>query len=267
MQRKPRAVRTFSWINSIMTFDISQLQTYQWVLAITSGMVIGMAKTGLSGLTLFFIPLMALSFGGRASTGIILPMLCVGDIFAVAWYRRHGEMKYILKLLPSTLCGLGAGVLVGSSLSDNAFRIMLGSIILALLALMIWQDASDKKNLYPSAWWFSALAGFLAGFTTMIGNAAGTVMSIYLLSMRLPKNTFIGTAAWFFMTINLLKIPLQIYFWNNIGLATLAFDAIMIPVIAAGAFIGFKVTGKIPEKAYRIFVIVMTGVAAVMLLY
>jgi len=191
-----------------MNFDISQLQHYQWVLGIASGLVIGMAKTGISGLTLFFIPLMALSFGSRASTGIILPMLCIGDIFAVAWYRRHGEMKYILRLLPSTLFGIGSGVVVGRSLSDNTFGIMIGSIILALLALMIWQDASKKNNLYPSAWWFSSLAGLLAGFTTMIGNAAGPVMSIYLLSMRMPKNTFIGTAAWFFMIINLLKIPL-----------------------------------------------------------
>ena len=250
-----------------MNFDISQLQTYQWVLGIASGLVIGMAKTGLSGLTLFFIPLMALSFGSRASTGIILPMLCIGDIFAVAWYRRHGEMKYILRLLPSTLCGLGAGVAIGSGLSDKAFGIMLGSIILALLALMIWQDKSKRVNLFPGAWWFSALAGLLAGFTTMIGNAAGTVMSIYLLSMHLPKNTFIGTAAWFFLIINLLKIPLQIFFWKNISPATLAFDAAMIPVIAIGAFIGFRVTGKIPERAYRIFVFVMTGLSSVMLFF
>jgi uncharacterized protein len=248
-----------------MNFDISQLQTYQWMLGIASGLVIGMAKTGLSGLTLVFIPLMALSFGNRASTGIILPMLCIGDIFAVAWYRRHGEGKYILRLLPSTLCGLGAGVMVGSRLSDTAFGIMLGSIILVLLALMVWQESSKKENLYPSAWWFSALAGLLAGLTTMIGNAAGTVMSIYLLSMRLPKNSFIGTAAWFFMIINLLKIPLQIFFWKNISPATLAFDAVMIPVIAIGAFIGFRVTGKIPERAYRILVIVMTGLSSLLL--
>ena len=250
-----------------MNFDLSQLHTYQWMLGIASGLAIGMAKTGLSGLTLFFIPLMALSFGGRASTGIILPMLCIGDIFAVAWYRHHGEMKYILRLLPSTLCGMGAGVVVGSGLSDKAFGMMLGSIILALLALMIWQDASKRVKLYPNDWWFSALAGLLAGFSTMIGNAAGPVMSAYLLSMRLPKNTFIGTAAWFFMIINLLKIPLQIFFWKNISPATLAFDAVMIPVIAIGAFIGFRVTGKIPERAYRIFVFVMTGLSSVMLFF
>ena len=90
-------------------------------------------------------------------------------------------------------------------------------------------------------------------------------MSIYLLSMRLPKNAFIGTAAWFFLIINLLKLPLQILFWKNIDAATLTFDAIMIPGIAAGAFIGIRVAGKIPERAYRIFVMVMTGIAALML--
>jgi len=169
--------------------------------------------------------------------------------------------------LPSTLCGMGAGVAVGSRLSDKSFGIMLGSIILGLLALMIWQDAANKKNPYPSAWWFSALAGLVAGFTTMVGNAAGPVMSIYLLSMRLPKNTFIGTTAWFFLLINLLKVPLQIFFWKNINPATLTFDAIMIPFIAVGAFIGFRVTGKIPERAYRIFVITMTGLSALMLLF
>ncbi len=250
-----------------MNFDISQLQTYQWALGIAGGLVIGMAKTGLNGLTLFFIPLMAIAFGSRASTGIILPMLCIGDIFAVAWYRHHAEGKYVLKLLPSTLCGMGAGVVIGGNLSDDAFRITLGIIIVVLLALMIWQDARNKKNVYPNAWWFSAIAGLLAGFTTMIGNAAGTVMSIYLLSMRLPKNAFIGTAAWFFMIVNLLKVPLQIFFWKNISPASLAFDAVMIPVIAAGAFIGFKLTCKIPEKAYRIFIIVMTGLAAAMMFF
>lgn len=248
-----------------MNFDISQLQSYQIVLAIVSALVIGMSKTGIHGLSLLFVPLMAISFGGRASTGILLPMLCIGDIFAVAWYRHHGEMKYILKLLPSTLCGLAAGVAVGNRLSDDAFKILLGILILILLSLMVWQDVRDRKEHYPSAWWFSGLAGLLAGFTTMVGNAAGTVMSIYLLSMHLPKNAFIGTAAWFFMIINLLKVPLQIYFWNNIGRATLIFDVAMIPAIAVGAIIGIWLTGKIPERAYRILVIVMTGLAALIL--
>jgi uncharacterized membrane protein YfcA len=248
-----------------MQFALSQVQSYQWVLAIASGMVIGMSKAGLSGVTLLFTPLMAISFGGRASTGILLPMLCVGDVFAVAWYRRNAEVQYLLKLLPSTLLGIGVGVLVGGSLSDGAFRMMLGGIIVMLLGLMIWQDTRKGEPSYPRAWWFAAVTGLLAGFTTMVGNVAGAIMFMYLLSMRVPKNVFIGTAAWFFLVVNLIKIPLQVLLWKNISAATLTFDAIMVPAIAAGAFIGVKLAGKIPERAFRIFVMVMTGTAALTL--
>ncbi len=248
-----------------MHFDISQVETYAWVLAVVSGMVIGMSKSGITGLTLMFIPLMAISFGGRASTGLLLPMLCVGDIFAVAWYRRNAEWKYLLKLLPSAVVGLAAGVAVGGKLSDTSFRYLLGSIILALLALMVWQDVRKKEPRYPNALWFGIVAGLAAGFTTMIGNAAGAITSIYLLSMRLPKNSFIGTAAWFFLIINLMKVPLQVFFWKNISGDTLAFDAIMIPAIAVGAAIGILAAGKIPERAYRVFIMVMTAVAGLLL--
>jgi len=248
-----------------MPFDISQVESYQWILAIVSAMVIGMSKAGITGLTLMFIPLMAISFGGRESTGILLPMLCVGDVFAVAWYRRHAEWHYLLKLLPSAVVGIGAGVAVGGRLSDDSFRFLLGGIILLLLGMMIWQDVQKKEPHYPQAWWFAVVAGLAAGFTTMIGNAAGAITSIYLLSMRLPKNAFIGTAAWFFLIVNLLKVPLQVIFWKNISAATLTFDAIMVPAIAIGAALGIVAAGKIPEKAYRVFVIVMTGVAGVLL--
>jgi len=246
-------------------FDISQVETFQWVLAIVSAMVIGMSKAGITGFTLMFIPLMAISFGGRASTGLLLPMLCVGDLFAVAWYRRHAEWQYLLKLLPPAVVGLAAGVVVGGRLSDEAFRYLLGGIILALLGMMVWQDLSKKEPQYPQAWWFAIVAGSAAGFTTMIGNAAGAITSIYLLSMRLPKNAFIGTAAWFFLIINLLKVPLQVFFWENISAGTLTFNAIMVPAIAVGAAIGIFAAGKIPERGYRVFVMGMTGVAGLLL--
>jgi uncharacterized membrane protein YfcA len=247
-------------------FEISQVVAYQWALAVVSAMVIGMSKSGLTGLTLMFVPLMALSFGGKASTGLLLPMLIVGDIFAVSWYRRHAEWQYLVKLLPSTLVGIGVGAVVGDRLSDTSFRLLLGAIIMVLLALMIWQDVRKKEPQYPQALWFAIVAGLAAGFTTMIGNAAGAIMSIYLLSMHLPKNAFIGTAAWFFLIVNLVKVPIQVLVWNNISSGTLTFDAIMIPAIAAGAAIGILAAGKIPERAYRVFVMVMTGLAGMLLL-
>ncbi|MCX8031840.1 MAG: sulfite exporter TauE/SafE family protein [Thermoleophilia bacterium] len=250
-----------------MHFDIGDVTGYQWVLAVISGMVIGMSKAGLNGLTLMFIPLMALAFGSKASTGILLPMLCVGDIFAVAWYRRHAEWRYLLKLLPSAVVGIGVGATVGVGLSDDSFRFLLGAIIMALLALTVWLDIRKKENAYPKSWWFGVGAGLAAGFTTMVGNAAGAITNIYLLSMRLPKNAFIGTAAWFFFIVNLVKVPLQAFVWKNMSGMSLVFDAIMIPAIAVGAAIGIVAAGKIPERAYRIFVMVMTGVAGVLLFF
>lgn len=231
-----------------------------------SGAVVGLSKTGVPGLGLVFVPLMALAFGAKASTGVLLPMLSLGDLFAVGYYRRHADVPRLLGLLPWALAGLAAGVTVGAGLPDTGFRRLLGGIVLVLWGLMLWQEFRKDKTSVPRGLWFPALAGFAAGFTTMVGNAAGPVMSLYLLSMRLPKDAFIGTSAWFFLVINLTKIPLQIVFWNNITLATVTIDLLVLPAIAMGAWVGLKVAGRMPERVFKTLVLVLTGVSAVGLL-
>lgn len=244
---------------------IPDLFAWQWVLVGAAGLVVGLAKTGLSGISLLFVPLMAAAFGAKASTGLLLPMLCFGDLFGVAYYRRHADTKQLLRLMPWALGGLVLGVGVGASMADGEFKRLLAVLVLVCLALMVWQDR--KKDLaVPAGWWFPAVAGVAAGFTTMVGNAAGPVMTLFLLSMRLPKNAFIGTAAWFFLVVNLVKVPLQVFFWNNITLQTLAIDLMSLPFIALGAWLGLKIVGRMPEGLYKGFVLVMTGVSAVFLL-
>ena len=103
---------------------------------------------------------------------------------------------------------------------------------------------------------FSIIVGFLGGFITMIGNAAGPIMSIYFLSMGFNKNKFIGTAAWFFLFVNLFKVPFHIFIWDTIDLNILLFDLSLFPLILIGALIGVWIVKKIPEKPYKIFVIV-----------
>lgn len=242
------------------------LQPWQWALTGVSGLFVGLTKTGLSGLGLIFVPIMAFAFGAKASTGVLLPMLSMGDVFGVAYYRRHADVKQLVRLLPWAAVGLYSGVTTGANLPDGDFKRMLGILVLVLLALMIWQESRKDKEKVPTAWWFHALAGAAAGFTTMVGNAAGPVMSLYLISMRMPKNVFIGTAAWFFLIINLVKIPLQVIFWKNITWGTLAVDFAALPLIAVGAWLGLKIVGKIPENLFRYFVLAMTGVTAVFLL-
>jgi uncharacterized membrane protein YfcA len=122
-----------------------------------------------------------------------------------------------------------------------------------------------KSKKIPDNWWFAGILGLTGGFTTMIGNAAGPVMSLYLLSMHLPKNKFIGTAAWFFLIINVLKIPFHVFSWHTITPQTLMVDTAGIPAILLGVYIGIKTVKLIPEKIYRYFIILSTVLAAFLL--
>jgi uncharacterized membrane protein YfcA len=242
--------------------DWSDFGFWSWIIVIICAVMIGMGKTGLSGTGMIIVPIMAAVFGGKPSTGLVLPMLCIADLFGVLYYHRHADWKHIFKLLPWTFTGLLAALLMGTNISDAMFKALIGLSILVGLVIMIWQDYLRKSDEIPSSTWFSALFGFGAGFSTMIGNAAGPIMAIYLLSARLPKNAYIGTGAWFFLIVNYTKVPLQVIFWKNITLHTLTLNLLMIPAIAAGAFLGFKLVKIIPEKAYRIFILVSTALSA-----
>ncbi len=242
------------------------LRLWQWLLVIAASLFIGMSRTVYSGLALIFIPLMAAAFGGKVSLGIILPLLCFGDVFAVSWYRRQADFRAILKLLPWTFTGMLAGLLTVKDISDGTFKRIIALIVLVCLVLMFLQDRrrSETARSYPL--WVSVLSGLAAGFTTMIGNAAGPIMTVYLLSKGLGKNSFIGTTAWFFLIVNLSKLPLQAFFWKNMNAAGFTLDLALFPVVLLGAFLGLKIAGKIPEREFRIFIYVVSVFSAIFLL-
>jgi uncharacterized membrane protein YfcA len=231
---------------------------WQWAGVIFSAVCIGISKTGINGISAVMIPVLALVFGAKESTGIVLPMLCFADIFAVVYYRRAAKWKYIIRLLPWALAGFGLALLIDRIVPEKAFKVLIGICILLGLAVMIWNDLRGKDAPMPNSWWFSAVFGIAGGFSTMIGNAGGSVISVFLLSMRLPKEGFVGTAAWFFIILNYLKIPLQIIAWHNIHIKGLIFDISMIPFILIGLFLGVLLVKLISEKYYRILVYVMT---------
>ena len=218
-----------------------------------------MAKTGLGGLGLVVVPLLANVFGSKSSTGILLILLIMADFFGVYYYHRHAELKKIIQLIPSALVGIVVGVYVGDKISDLHFQILLG-IIIASGALMTFVKIDVKRNKS-----LSILVGFLGGFITMVGNAAGPIMSIYFLSMGFEKNKFIGTAAWFFLFVNLIKVPFHIIFWKTINFEVFMFDIILFPLILIGALIGVWVVKKIPERAYKIFVVTSVFISTILL--
>jgi uncharacterized membrane protein YfcA len=240
-----------------------------WVLTIICAFMIGMAKTGIHALGTLVVPLMAFIFGGMPSSGLVLPMLVMADVFGVAYYHRSAHWKTLLKVLPWAFAGIIAGLLTGKNISPVQFKHLIGILVIISLGVMMWMELkkSAKKDPVPHKVWFAVPFGIMGGFSTMIGNAAGPIMSVYLLSMRMPKNTYIGTTAWFFFIVNVFKLPLQIWGWHNITWQTLAFNITLLPAIALGAFAGIRIVKLINEGAYRWFIVAATLVSALALFF
>ncbi len=251
-------------MNEVSIFLSSPFQMFALFL---SAVLLGMAKTGVQGIAMISIPLMAMAFGAKESTGVILPVLCFADLIAVIYYRQSAQWKYVFKLLPAAFVGLGLAIVVDKFVPHQAFKHLMAICIFIGLITMIWSEfRKNNSGDFLQQWWYSAAFGIMGGFTTMIGNAAGGVMAVYLLSMRLNKLAFVGTNAWFFLAINYSKIPLQIFAWDNISMQTLLIDALSIPFIFVGAFIGIWFVKRLPDKAYRIFVIASTTISTIFML-
>jgi uncharacterized membrane protein YfcA len=211
------------------------------------------------------VPTLAMIFGGKASTGVLLPILIIADLFAVTWYHRHAEWKPLLKALPWAFLGLIIALWTGRIVNDEQFKQIIAISVLVSLVIMIWNDAVKKKKNISINPWFAPVFGVLGGFATMIGNVAGPVFAIYLLALHLPKKNYIGTTAWFFALVNITKLPLQVFVWNNISSDNFRIAFLAFPFVLAGAFLGIKVVAVINETAYRWAVIVITFFSALLI--
>ena len=242
-----------------------QISSYEWGLAFLAAFLLGISKSGIKGITILIVTLLVLVFGGKASTGIMMPLLITGDIFAVFYYNRHAEWKYLRKLLPWMIIGVVIGSFVGQELPESLFKQFMAVIILLTVVAMFWWDRK-KDFKAPDYMWFAGVMGLSAGFTTMIGNLAGAFSNLFFLAMRVPKNVFIGTTAWLFFIINLFKLPFHIFHWETINWNSIAVNIYLIPVLILGLLCGVKIVGKIKDTFYRKMILVLTAVGAVVIM-
>jgi uncharacterized membrane protein YfcA len=237
----------------------------QWILVMLAAFLIGMGKAGLKGVDMLNVTLMAIVFGGKTSTGIVLPLLCVADIAAVAYYNRHAQWKYFWKLVPWMMAGILLGVFAGKDMDEQLFKKIIAAIILVTIVVVFVMEYR-KSKVVPDNLLFTIPTGLAAGFTTMMGNLAGAFANLYFLAMRLGKNDFIGTGAWIFLFMNLFKLPFQIFYWKNIDTETIQVDLLLIPALAAGFWAGLKIVQKINDVQFRRLIIVLTLIGAVLML-
>ncbi len=246
--------------------SISEISTTSWILSFLAAFVIGLSKAGIKGIAIINVTFMAIAFEAKQSTGIVLPLLVVADVFAVIYYNRHTQWKYVAKFLPWMILGIILGSWVGMDLPVQTFKIGMAIIIFLVLGIIIWWD-QKKVEKVPTHWAFASGVGTLAGFTTMVGNLAGPISNIYFLAMRLPKNQFIGTAAWLFLIINVFKLPFHFFIWETISKETLLLDVKLIPGIILGFVLGIKLVKMINEAFFRKMILVLTALGAIIILF
>jgi uncharacterized protein len=233
------------------------LSSLSYVLIFGSAFLVGFSKTSAGGVGMLILILMTAAVPAKTSLGIQLPMMFFADIMAIIIYRRNCDWAVLVKIFPITACGIVLGYLIIDRISQEVFLPTLGFIIIFLLVA----EYLSERRAAPIGYVSTIFIGFLAGVSAMMANAAGALISPYLLGMKLPKQGIVGTRSWYFMFVNALKVPLAL----NLGLVsseTLAINAIYLPVVIFGAYIGWKSTNLISLRLFKWWIRVVSLFAA-----
>jgi uncharacterized membrane protein YfcA len=244
------------------------LTAWQWILLALGAFLSGLSKTGIAGAAVLTVALFANTLPARESTGALLPLLVCGDLFGVAFFRKHASWPHLWRLCPWVALGVAGGYLALDRISNLQVQRLIGAILMAIVALSFWRQRRPEQanSLVLHTWWFAAITGLLAGFTTMVANAAGPVMVLYFLAIGLPKLVFVGTGAWFFMLVNLFKVPFSVH----LGLITphsLVLDALLLIPLIPGALLGPIILKRINQRNFELMVLLLTAIATVRLVW
>lgn len=244
------------------------LEAWPWALLAGAAFIAGFGKTGIPGVGILAVAVFANLLPARQATGVVLPLLIVGDVVAVLLYRRHTRWAHLAGLLPPTLAGILLGWLALGWADDRQTARLVGALLAAMLVLHLLrrlraQEIEAEAGRAPP--WFAWLTGLVAGFATQVANAAGPVMLIYLLAMRLPKLEFLGTGAVFFLAVNLFKVPFMVQL-ELINADSLALNLWLAPAVALGALAGRAVAGRVNQRAFEVAALTLTALATAKLL-
>ena len=275
-----------------------------WLALGLGAALVGFAKTAIGGVGAVAVVVFAAVLPARESTGALLPLLICGDLMALRYYSRHADWPTLLRLLPAVVPGLLLGAVFVAYADDRLMRTAIGAILLVMTGVQLWlrrpaarraaaaaaagsrsrarpaaaeepvgsasapsAGGGDPRNRGPRAVSASAVtAGMTAGFTTMTANAAGPVMTLYLVMSRLPVLAMLGTGAWFFFAVNVAKLPFSV----GLGLITwqsLLLDALLVPAMVVGGLVGLAVIRRIDQQQFERAALALGAVAAGLLLW
>ena len=270
------------------------LTAITWILLMVVASLCGIAKTALPGAATIAVALCTAVMPAKESTGAILLMLMTGDLLAVWSYRRDADFHMLRRLVPAVLTGVGAGALFLHLASNDSTRRLIGVILLLLVAITLTQRRSTSRRAPDGASAAQApsppaptletqeatttlatsttsgrlarlVYGSLAGFTTMVANAGGPVTSMYFLACRYPVKAFLGTTAWFFFLVNLVKLPFSISA-GLVNTTTMSLTAICAPVVIVSALAGRRLAERMDQWVFEPVIVALTIISALPLL-
>jgi uncharacterized membrane protein YfcA len=239
-----------------------------WFFAALGAFMVGVSKAGITGLSILSIALFNHVFpSSKQASGLVLPLLIFGDFVAVFAYRKHTQWRYLWRLFPWTAAGVVLGYFTLGRISDHTARILIGWIIVSLALLSFWRRyvaAPAEEKAASFHWSVGAAIGMTAGFITLIANAAGPLMAIYLVAMRLPKMEYVGTAAVFFMLLNLFKVPFMV----DLGLITtqsFSINLMLAPAVLLGALAGRWLLKRVNQNLFEQLVLLLSAIGGILL--
>ena len=240
-------------------------QPWEWALAILAALVVGVSKAGINGLGMLSVVIFAQLMPAKQATGVVLPLLCFGDIIGAAVYWKHAKWHHVIRLFPWTAAGVVLGYFALDLVNEGQARLLIGGIILSLVVMhFVRRRAAGHETEHGS--WFPPTIGVLAGFTTLVANAAGPLMAVYMLAMRLPKMHFVGTGAVFFLLLNLFKIPFMVHL-GLINSESFSLNLLLAPLVLAGAWFGRKLVMRIDQRAFENIALALSVVAGLKLIF
>lgn len=246
----------------------------QWTALFFASFFVGLSKTGIPGVGIFAIGLFATVIPARQSAGVVLPLLIAADMVAVYAYWRDARWAQLLRLFPWAIFGIVVGWFAMDHINDRQTARLIGLILTVMVVLQLFKSWRKRRNPTvvqenmeaPHGHAYTGMMGSLAGFTTMVANAAGPIMNLYLVAMRMPKMAFMGTAAWYFFLLNSFKVPFSI----NLGLingASFVLNLKLIPAVLAGAIFGRLLLPYINQRLFEVIALGFALLAGVRLLF
>lgn len=240
------------------------LEPWQWGLALVAALIVGISKAGIGGLGMLSVVIFAQIMPAKQATGVVLPLLCFGDIIGASVYWKHAKWTHLRRLFPWTAAGVVIGYFALDVINERQARLLIGGIVFALVALHLIRRRFSGHEAEHGAW-FAPTIGVLAGFTTLVANAAGPLMAVYMLAMRLPKMDFVGTGAVFFLILNFFKVPFMVHL-GLINTSSFTLNLALAPVVIAGAWFGRKLVLKIDQRTFENIALGLSLIAGAKLL-